>query len=569
MKTVLAAINARYIHTSLSVRCLRQYARQAAGLDISVSEFTINQTVGEILPEIMKQSPDVIGFSCYLWNISMIRKLTALIKEISHQTKIIWGGPEVSPRPEDEFSSPVDFIIRGEGERSFTELIKALESGSDLSAVHGISYIKNGNVIHNPLGKPLDLSEIPFPYEESDRSENKIFYYEASRGCPFNCQYCLSSLEKGVRFAPLSKVKEDLSVFLSWRVRQVKFVDRTFNCKPEFATEIIRFLIANDNGATNFHFEVAAELLTEEINSLLRSARKGLFQLEIGVQSTNPETLSAVKRRTELPLIKKQVDELKGNNNLRLHLDLIAGLPAEDYKTFQKSFNDVYSLYPHQLQLGFLKVLRGSGMEDLCEKYGIHFSPFPPYEVLFTDCLSFSELQLLKGVEEMLELFYNSGKFQNTIRLLSKNFPSPFDFYKALSDFLPEVRYEVLGSRRNAYRFLLDFAEKHGLQSNKLPYILKFDMLLHEGMKTNPPWLGISQSAEDSEKLYSVFQNADKIKSLFPEYADCHPKQLPKLIHGEVFHFDPMTMEKKEAVLLFNYRRRDLYGNADFIRWSD
>lgn len=567
MNILLAAVNAKYIHTSLSVRCLRRYAEKSAGLEISISEFTINQTVGEILPEIIKQNPDVIGFSCYLWNISMIRKLTALIKEISPQTKIIWGGPEVSARPEEEFIFPVDFIIRGEGERAFTELIKALESGSDLAAVHGISYVNGGNVIHNPLGEPLDLSEIPFPYEEADRTENKIFYYEASRGCPFNCQYCLSSLEKGVRFAPISKVKEDLSIFLSWRVRQVKFVDRTFNCRPEFAAEIIRFLISNDNGVTNFHFEVAAELLTNEITSLLSSARKGLFQLEIGVQSTNPETLSAVKRRTELPLIKKQVDILKENNNLHLHLDLIAGLPDEDYKTFQKSFNDVYKLRPHQLQLGFLKVLKGSGMESLCKKYEIHFSPYPPYEVLFTSCLSFDDLQQLKGVEAMLELYYNSGKFQSSVRLLCDNFPSPFDFYKALADFLPEVDYEVLGSRRNAYRFLLDFSQKHGINGSKLPYIVKFDMLLHEGMKTNPPWLGISQSAEDSEKLYLVFQNADKIKSIFPEYDDCPAKQLPKLIHGEVFPFNPITMEEKETLILFNYRRRDLYGNADFTEW--
>ena len=564
MKTILVALNAKYIHSNLAIRYLKAYAVEHIDSDIEILEFTINNYIDEILSAIYDKKPDVIGFSCYIWNIEMIKKLVDLVKIVLPKTKIFLGGPEVSYNSEEIFRScKTDYILLGEGEVSFTDLISNLQNGTpSIEEIKGISYFDKDKLIVRYNTNALDLSEIPFPYTDFNELDNRIIYYEASRGCPFSCQYCLSSIEKGVRLVPIEKVCAELKVFIERKVRQVKFVDRTFNCNKKYAMSIISFLMENDNTITNFHFEVAADLLDDEIINLLKNARKGLFQLEIGVQSTNADTLTAIQRKTDFKWISSCVQKLKQNGNIHMHLDLIAGLPLENYESFKKSLNDVHSLEPHQLQLGFLKILKGSGMESLCGSYGILYSPFPPYEVLKTDCLSYDDVIALKGIEEMVEIYYNTCRFRHSFKYLSNHFETPFDLYSALA--LHKKQNNILSlvnNKQYPYVFLIEFAEKLGVDLYKLKWLIKFDMLLHENLRTTPSWLDI-KNFENKDETYNFLVRNEKIKELLPEYDDVDVKQLPKLVHIEVFPFNPLTFEEKPTTLLFNYRRNDVWGSA-------
>lgn len=557
MNIILTAINAKYIHSNLAVRYLKSFAEKNNNISIKILEFTINNYIDEMLKAIHSEKPDVICFSCYIWNYEIVKKLCTLLKILLPQIKIVLGGPEVSYNINDVFNEcDIDFLIYGEGERSFSELVSFFLSEKILSSIDGIAYRANNEIVINKPSKPFDMGELPFPYNDFTGLENRIIYYEASRGCPFSCQYCLSSIEKGVRLSPIEKVKKELSVFIERKIPQIKFVDRTFNCNKAFAKEIISFLIKSDNGTTNFHFEVAADLLDDELLELFGSARDGLFQLEIGVQSTNEKTLEAVQRKNDFSHIAYCVKKLNDFRNIHLHLDLIAGLPLENFDSFKKSFDDVYSLKPHQLQLGFLKVLKGSGIEKNAKLYGIKSSPFSPYEVLETNCLSYEDIIKLKGVEEMTELFKNNCRFDYSVAFLLNNYSSPFEFFFDMSVFMEKTNSQaILSSKLLPYKFLLDFSKEYGYDNEKLKWYLRFDMLLHEHSRSIPEWLDISYSKQEEDSIYKKISSDGTLLKFAPEYAETPIKFLPKYLHIEFFPFNPQNNVNEETILLFKYAK--------------
>lgn len=570
MKILLCGINAKYIHTNLAIRQIKGYAEKRTGLEIGLIEFTINNYLNEIVDGIYIEKADIVAISCYLWNIEIVKKLVVILKKLLPEIIVILGGPEVTYRPHEIMTEiPCDFVISSEGEVTFVSLLEEiLRKNNNIKDVFGISYRDGKEIISNKAREPMNMADLPFPYDNFKEIENKICYYEASRGCPFACEYCLSSVERGVRFAPIEKVCKELKIFLDNMVTQVKFVDRTFNCNKLFAMEIISFIIKNDNFLTNFHFEVAAELLNDDIIGLLSKARKGLFQLEIGVQTTNDDTLSAISRRSNFTFLCDCVEKLKKPMNMHLHLDLIAGLPLENFESFKKSFNDVHSLLPHQLQLGFLKILKGSGMEGLCDKYEIDYSPFPPYEILKTNCLSYDEVLSLKSVEEIVEIFYNTNRFCNSITYLAKFYPSFFDLYNAISVYKSEKGVgSLVHNKQFSYAFLIDFANDKIEKCNieVFSWIVKLDYLLHEKPRSLPEWSKKCDNLIDKDSVYNFIVKENRAKSLVIEYEDCDVKQVSKLVHIEKFPFNPFTFEEVNSTFLFNYRSRDLWGNAKAI----
>lgn len=441
-------MNAKFIHSNLAVYSLRAYAQSFldAGKDtgirgnadaevhISLAEYTINQRTDEILMDIYTRKPDVLCFSCYIWNISYVEDIVRECRKVLSDIKIWLGGPEVSYDSEEVLHRlpEADGVMRGEGEETFAELI----SGKMPEEVAGITYRnEDGKIMSNPWRETMDLNKVPFVYQDMTDFEHKIIYYESSRGCPFQCSYCLSSVDKRLRFRDISRVKEELQFFIDHEVPQVKFVDRTFNCDHEHAGEVWEYLIRHDNGKTNFHFEIAADLLTEEEIRLISRMRPGLIQLEIGVQSTNPDTVREIHRSMRFEKVAENVRLIKAAGNVHQHLDLIAGLPYEDFESFHRSFQDVYLLRPEQLQLGFLKVLKGSFMSENKEKYGLVYKSTPPYEVLYTKWLSYEDVIRLKGIEEMLEAYYNSMQFTETLPVLEAGFADAFTMYGQLAEY--------------------------------------------------------------------------------------------------------------------------------------
>ena len=464
MKVLLTAINAKYIHSNLAVYSLRAYAEKYAQ-HTEIAEYTINQTMDDILSDIYKKKPDVLCLSCYLWNILYVEQLITEIKKVLPDLQIWLGGPEVSYNAVSvmEQYPQVTGVMCGEGEETFLELMEHwLGEGNDLCMIRGIVYRKEGACIQNEARPVMDLSKVPFVYDHIEDFQNKIIYYESSRGCPFSCSYCLSSIDKCLRFRDLELVKRELQFFIDHEVPQVKFVDRTFNCKHSHSMAIWTYLKEHDKGKTNFHFEVAADLLNEEELELIASMRPGLIQLEIGIQSTNPETITEIHRKMNFEEVKRIVKRVQEKGNVHQPLDLIAGLPYEDYHTFAKSFRDVYALHPEQLQLGFLKVLKGSYMHEKAVEYELLYQDRPPFEVLSTKWLSYDDVIRLKGVEEMVEVYYNSGQFVNTLRLLEQAFPDVFALYESLSRYYEEHGLHMMNhSRITRYEVLFAFIKSH------------------------------------------------------------------------------------------------------------
>jgi radical SAM superfamily enzyme YgiQ (UPF0313 family) len=506
MKILLTAINAKYIHSNLAVYSLKASAGEYAS-QVELAEFTINHRTEEILREIYLRKPDVLLFSCYIWNIEYVRELTAECRKVMPRVPIWLGGPEVSYDAEEELRlhPEVTGILTGEGEESFRLLVgyyvnyKDKASGQDFAAIPGAVYRSHaaeecegqetaGEICRNPSAGLTDLSSIPFPYQDLKEFEHRIIYYESSRGCPFSCSYCLSSIDKSVRFRDLELVKRELQFFLDAKVPQVKFVDRTFNCRRSHALAIWRYLLEHDNGVTNFHFEIAADLLDQEELDLMAQMRPGLIQLEIGVQSTNPETIRRINRSMDLEKVKSNVARVRAMGNIHQHLDLIAGLPFEDYCSFAESFNQIYAMKPEQLQLGFLKVLKGSQMCREAESYGIVYGEKPPYEVLFTRWLSFDEVLKLKNVEEMVEVYYNSLQFRITLDRLVPLFSSPFEFFQDLADYYEEQGHNGRNhSRLQRYEILLDFIRSRlPEEENRFRELLTIDLYLREHVKSRP-----------------------------------------------------------------------------------
>ncbi len=463
MKILLCAVNAKYIHSNLAVYSIRANAGEYKA-QVELGEYTINQYVEDILQDIYKKKPDLIAFSCYIWNIRQIRELVRELRKVLPGVPIWLGGPEASYDAKGllENYPEVTGVLVGEGEESFYALCKYYDGKLDrLAEVPGIAYRENDRIIVKPFELIKDFSSLKFAYEDFADFEHKIIYYESSRGCPFSCSYCLSSIDKSVRFRDLELVKKELQIFMDAHVPQVKFVDRTFNCKASHAMEIWNYIYEHDNGVTNFHFEVAADLITEEELALFAKMRKGLIQLEIGVQSTNENTICEIRRKMDFEKVASLVTRVKNLGNIHQHLDLIAGLPEENYESFARSFDDVFALRPEQLQLGFLKVLKGSYMYDNRETYGLVYRSEPPYEVLSTNWVSYEEMIRLKSIEQMVELYYNSHQYDKTLEAVFEGEASAFGFFESLADDYRAKGYHLVNhSRKEKYYILKDFLER-------------------------------------------------------------------------------------------------------------
>lgn len=565
LKTLLVGINAKFIHSNLAIRYLKQYTEKRTEYPVQISEYTINQQPELILREILKLSPDVLGFSCYIWNFELIKKLIVELKKLLPDTIIFLGGPEVSYNSSSLLRKyPVDAILCGEGEEIFCQFLTALQQSKAYTHIYGITYRSNNQITENSPMPPINMDDIPFVYQNFNDLENRIVYYEASRGCPFRCQYCLSCGTNGVRFRSLPLVLKDLKFFLDAKVRQVKFVDRTFNCDKKYAMAIWQFLNQHDNGITNFHFEIAAELIDSNMTAFLQTIRKGLFQFEIGIQSTNKETLKAIKRVTLPEKLTPTIHGLQQKNNIHLHLDLIAGLPYETYEAFRSSYNYVYSLSPDQLQLGFLKLLKGSGLYENNHQYQITCTDYAPYEVLKTPWLSHQEILRLKMVEEMTETYYNSNRYQKTLEYLLTFFPTPFDLFQALGDFYetnqlhlaPHSKVEYYTILRNFFLTLKQGDETH------FQWCVRYDCYSHEKAKKLPEWLTVEKISQYKNKIYDFIDMRENVEKLLPEYAEFDTKQIIRNAHIDVFPFHPVSLKSGDTAVLFNYRRCDLLGNA-------
>ena len=625
MKFLLAAINAKYIHSNPGVYSLRAFARtKIPGADIEIGEYTINHQMDLILQDIYRRKPDFIGFSCYIWNISYIMEIVRDVKKVLPEVEIWLGGPEVSYDAKKVLTREPDVcgVMRGEGELTFTELVRAYlqrektsvpdgytgesfrgqakeeTSGCaentrmpenaegenahsdrlDLSQILGITYrAANGEIEEHGPQRLLSLDEIPFYYDDMAGFENRIVYYESSRGCPFSCSYCLSSIDKTVRFRSLDLVLPELQFFLDHKVPQVKFVDRTFNCKREHTLGIWRYLVEHDNGITNFHFEVSADIFDEEELELIGKMRPGLIQLEIGVQSTNPDTIREIHRHMDLVKLKRAVDRVYDYRNTHQHLDLIAGLPYENYESFMRSFDDVYRMRPDQLQMGFLKVLKGSYMEEQVAAYDLKYRGIPPYEVLSTKWLPYSDVIRLKGVEDMVEVYYNSGQFPATMKLLEKRFQRPSEIFVNLAEYYEKngltgishsrlARYEIL------YRFLeedMREEERDHVTAAKVPETgqpsladfrdsLMYDLYVRENIKSRPSFA--SDQSPYKKEVREFFMAEEENPKWLTDYAGFDSRQMAKMAHLE--HMEDGTF------VLFDYKKRDpLSGNAGAVRF--
>ena len=542
MKILLAACNAKYIHSNLAVYDLQAYAAKYAD-HIILKEYTINQQKDDIMRDIYLEHPDVVCVSCYIWNISFVKELMADLTKILPDADFWAGGPEVSYDAEKFLAENPEFtgVMVGEGEETFLELSGHYieQSPADLKDITGVCYRDGEKIVHNGWRQIMDLSSIPFIYKDLADFKNRIIYYESSRGCPFSCSYCLSSIDKKLRFRDIEMVKKELQFFIDNKVPQVKFVDRTFNCKHDHAMAIWKYINEHDNGVTNFHFEISADLLREEELQEMSTMRPGLIQLEIGVQSTNPDTIKAIHRTMDFEKLKGIVNRIHSFGNIHQHLDLIAGLPYEDYDSFRKSFNDVYALKPQQLQLGFLKVLKGSHMMEMCQEYEIVYKTREPYEVLSTKWLDYDHVLKLKNVENMVEVYYNSGQFQNTLEYLEGFFPDAFSIYEGLGRFYMEKGYgDVSHTRMRRYEILLEFLENvPEISMDKVKDQMVYDLYLRENLKSRP---GFAKDQKPFERQIWDFRKREKVA---------------KNAHVEVF--------ADGKVLLFDYADRDpLTNNA-------
>lgn len=561
MNIILTAINAKYIHSNLAVYSLRAYADRYRE-EIRVREYTINQPLDDILMDLYEAHPDVVCFSCYLWNIQYVEQIITELAKVLPGVKIWLGGPEVSyDAPQMMRKYPViSGVICGEGEETFRELADHFHGdGKELRGIRGIVFRdEDGAVIQNESRPVMDLNRIPFVYEDLENFRNRIIYYESSRGCPFSCSYCLSSIDKCLRFRDIELVKRELQFFIDHEVPQVKFVDRTFNCRHGHAMAVWSYIMEHDRGKTNFHFEIAADLLNEEEIRLINSMRPGLIQLEIGVQSANPQTIREICRRMDLEKVRANTARIREKGNVHQHLDLIAGLPYENMESFEHSFNEVYAMRPEQLQLGFLKVLKGSLMHERAEEYGILYQDRAPYEVLSTRWLSYGEIIRLKKIEEMTEVYYNSAQFTNTLRRLEKYFPSPFAMYEALGAYYERNGLSGISHSRIArYEILYRFIRESGAENpEEYRQWLTLDLYLRDNVKNRPAFLG--ESTVEKEEAADFYKREAEEHKFLQGYEGYDSRQMRKMTHLERISGE---------LLLFDYRNRSpLTGDAAVFR---
>lgn len=567
MKILLTAINAKYIHSNLAVYSLRAYAQPYLRMkgnqlykeqndtrtrtSIEIAEYTINQQTDQILVDIYKKGPDMLCLSCYIWNISQVEELVVELRKLLPELSIWLGGPEVSYDSAKVLKRlpQITGVIKGEGEETFARLA----AGEEKSELLGITYRdESGEIIENPWRPVMDLSEMPFVYNNMEDFEHKIIYYESSRGCPFSCSYCLSSVDKQLRFRDIELVKRELKFFIDREVPQVKFVDRTFNCRHDHAVSIWRYLVEHDKGITNFHFEISADLLNEEEIALIQSMRPGLIQLEIGIQSTNVRTIKEINRTMRFDEVARRVGEIREAGNVHQHLDLIAGLPFEDIQSFAKSFNEVYALKPEQLQLGFLKVLKGSCMEERKAQYELKYKDKPPYEVLCTKWLSYEDILRLKGIEEMVEVYYNSGQFSRSLEMLEGNFESPFDMYDRLYEYYEDKGHHMVShSRVSRYEILLQFVTETVSEAKQVYYreLLTYDYYLRENAKTRPGFAGEYKVSKEEVRIF--YEREEEHREYLKGYEQYDRNQMRRMTHLERFEY-------LDQVVLFDYSCRNL-----------
>lgn len=626
MKALLVAVNAKYIHSNLGIYSIRAYGLAhgipASGLEIA--EYTINQNQDEILADIYRRKPEWIGFSCYIWNIREIMDLAVELQKVLPEVPIWLGGPEVSYHAVTFVKDHpwLTGIMVGEGEETFLELYRAYERGggladergTELADVAGIVYRverepshtmernlspnierelsqnedskklmsaenvlagepRGSEIIQTAPRPKLPMDALTFPYEDMEGLEHRIVYYETSRGCPFGCSYCLSSTDRQVRLRSMELVEQELQFFLDHRVPQVKFVDRTFNCQREHTMAIWNYIYEHDNGVTNFHFELSAELLTEEEIACVSRFRPGLAQFEIGVQSTNVDTMKAINRVCDLQRLRDRVARIYVGRNIHQHLDLIAGLPYEDYASFRNSYNEVHSMKPDQLQLGFLKLLQGSPLEGKQEDYGIVCQDRPPYEVLYTPWLSYDDVLRLKQVEAMTEQYYNSHQFEASRRYMESLFPAPFDFYQSLGAYYGKMA--DLGahhSRIQNYEILLEFLVSFTDGDQEiLSQLMTYDLYARENLKTRPGFARDEQDSDWREQERSWYQDTRHLEQYLPEYLDYEWKQTLRMTHLEKFewnvlrYLDEGTLIMEPCVLLFDYQKRDRLSHQAWV----
>ncbi|MCR5213780.1 MAG: B12-binding domain-containing radical SAM protein [Eubacterium sp.] len=572
MKFLLVAVNAKYIHSNPAIYSLYAYAEAKYGHMIEIAEYTINQRTEDILAMIYERKPDAIGFSTYIWNWNVISEILSNLSKVLPDTDIWLGGPQVSYNADQVLAQfpNVKGIMVGEGEVTFSEILEKYEKGNvnDFASVDGLC-LRTGYT--KPRGM-TDLSGLPFLYHNMEPFTNRIIYYESSRGCPYRCSYCLSSIDKTVRLRDMDLVKKELDFFLKNKVNQVKFVDRTFNCAHDHAMEIWKYLYEHDNGITNFHFEISADIIKDEELEMLNKLRPGQVQLEIGVQSVNARTLEAINRKMDLERLEYVVAKIRESHNIHQHLDLIAGLPYEDYDSFGRSFDRVYGMRPDQLQLGFLKVLSGAPISSQTEKYGIVYTKQPPYEVLYTNWLSYSDVIRLKKIEEMVEMYYNSNQFINTLNYLVKAFKSPFAMFESLADYFEEQGC-FINSPSRAYRYvvLLDFANKYDEGKEEIyKELLTYDLYLRENMKSRPDFCKTITDEKHKKYRLSFYREEEKTRHFLPELSQYDGRQLSGMTHLEPFKYPVWDMEKmlhnkeipesvndQEYYILFDYSRKN------------
>lgn len=569
MKVLLTAVNAKYIHSNPAVYSLQKFVTAYApeyGRNVELAEFTINHYADDILQEIYRRRPDVVAFSCYIWNLQMIERVLEDLPRVLPEVQIWAGGPEVS-YDAPEFLKKHDCmtgVMMGEGEETFLELMEYWHGKKKLNEIPGITWRDGEGEIKVHPGRPLlDMNRIPFLYDELDDFEHRIIYYESSRGCPFSCSYCLSSIDKSVRFRDAQTVVKELQFFLDRKVPQVKFVDRTFNCRHSHALTIWNYIREHDNGITNFHFEIAADLLNEEELALLNTMRPGLVQLEIGVQSTNQKTIEAIDRVMDFSHLCSVVKRVQSGHNIHQHLDLIAGLPWENFDSFRQSFNDVYHLYPDQLQLGFLKVLKGSRMQEKAEEYGIVYHSDPVYEVFYTNWISYQEILELKQIEDMVEVYYNSGQFPNTIRHLEKEFCDPFTMYQRMAAFYGQQGWWGQShSRMQRFEMLREFI--HSISENGIyDELLLLDLYLRENSKSRPKWAPDLQN--EKKQFLDWFRQEEQEHQVLKGYEGFSARQMMNMVHLERFSIETAQLcgweqqkeDTQECWVLFDYRNRN------------
>ncbi|UJF34365.1 B12-binding domain-containing radical SAM protein [Paenibacillus hexagrammi] len=576
MKVIVSTLNAKFIHTSLALRYLKAFCEK--DFDVDIVEYTIKDPAMNIVSDLYQKAPDVLGFSCYIWNIEETIHIIRMIKKIMPNLLIVLGGPEVSYDTEYWMNRipEVDFIVMGEGEETLHQLLQEISTTQKYHFVYGLAYRKGEEVVIMPGRPKLKLDDIPSPHrfiEDIPNLPNRVVYFETSRGCPFSCQFCLSSIEVGVRYFDMERTKRDILYLIDSGAKLIKFVDRTFNIKRDYAMEMFEFLIANHRG-TVFQFEITADIMRPEVlDYLAENAPPGIFRFEIGVQSTNDATNELVQRRQNFSKLTRTVTKVKQSGKIDQHLDLIAGLPEEDYQSFRKTFNDVFELGPEELQLGFLKMLRGTGMRNDAHKYGYVYMDHAPYEILGNDILPFTDLIRIKRVEDVLEKYWNAHRMDHTVSyLIANEFDSAFDFFQEFGDYWEERGWQKIGHQlEDLFTRLRDFLVHR--QTKQMPIIeglMKLDYFLGHKYRPRKIWWDFTLDKQEQSAYLRLLAERPELADGGFSQLRISEKDLHKHVMLEVLPFDLQgylqngIMQMSSPQLLIVYFPPDAQQPASF-----